>query len=552
MGVTTLDLLVVLAYFLVIAYIGVRSARAVKSAGDYFAGGRRFNKWFMAAHSLGTGTHADDPVGVVGAVYQRGVSGIWYTYAFLFLTPFYWIIAPVFRRLRLYITADFFQARYGSKMSLLYAVMGMLTFMVNIGTLLKGTGTIASAMWPGPYTEWVAVLLMTSVFVLYGTAGGLIATITTEFLQALLIVVMSFLLVPYGLAKVGGFAGLHQAISADKFSFAAPEEITVFWIVAVSVMNLIGIVGQPHTMEVCASGKTEWEGRVGFTYGNFVKRLCALGWALTGLIVLAGYTLARREDAFGTAIRDFLPPGMTGLMFAAILAAQMSTLSAFMVAGSALFSSNVWRRYLRPQAEDRELLAVGRWSGLVVVAGGLGISRLLGGVAEGLTIFWSLTAMTGLFMWFGVLWRRSNRTGAWLSFAIMAAVWLALGPFGQVLAKSGLSISWLGLYGDKAKLPLLVASYLPAGVIAFVLGTLLGRPEPKAALDAFYTLIRTPVGREEQLAQAGVQAMYSGETKGHPWELNRPLLVNVLGFAAALAFAGMILGALWILVHIGA
>ena len=552
-GFTRVDLLVVIGYFIIIAFIGWRSSRLVKSAGDYFAGGRRFNKWLMAAHSLGTGTHADDPVGVAGAVYQRGISGIWYTYSFLFLTPFYWIIAPVFRRLRLYTTADFFQARYGTKMAVLYAAMGMLTFMVNTGTLLKGTGAIATAMTGGTLPEWIAMAAMTVVFVAYGTAGGLVATVFTEFLQALLIVVMSFLLVPYGLAKIGGFAALHDLLPADKFSFAAPEEITVWWIVAASVMNLIGIVGQPHSMEVCATGKTEWEGRVGFTYGNFVKRFCAMGWAVAGLVVIAvGVSLTKREDAFGYAIREFLPPGATGLMFAAILAAQMSTLSAFMVAGSALFSSNFWRRFHRPQADDRELLRVGRWSGLLVVAGGFVVAMLLGSVVDGLTIFWQLTAMTGLFMWAGVLWRGANRTGAWVSFVVMALPWLYLGQFGQWITKLGLMVPGLGLFADKAALPLLVLAYLPLGVVALVVGSLLGRPEPKKALDDFYTLIRTPVGREKELAAAGVQAMYTGESEGHPWELHHGRLVNVLGFLVALAFAAAILGLLWALMRIGA
>jgi len=67
MGLATADYLVIIAYFLVILGIGLYAATKVKSAGDYFAGGRRFNKWLMAAHSLGTGTHADDPVGVAGA-----------------------------------------------------------------------------------------------------------------------------------------------------------------------------------------------------------------------------------------------------------------------------------------------------------------------------------------------------------------------------------------------------------------------------------------------------------------------------------------------------
>lgn len=552
-GFTQVDLVVVIGYFVLIAFIGWRSSRLVKSAGDYFAGGRKFNKWLMAAHSLGTGTHADDPVGVSGAVYQRGISGIWYTYSFLFLTPFYWIIAPIFRRLRLYTNADFFQVRYGTKMALLYATMGMVTFMVNTGTLLKGTGAIATAMTGGMLPEWIAMAVMTVIFVAYGTAGGLIATVFTEFLQALLIVVMSFLLVPYGLAKIGGFAALHRLLPADKFSFAAPEEITVWWIVAASVINLIGIVGQPHTMEICATGKTEWEGRIGFTYGNFVKRFCAMGWAIAGLIVIAvGVSLTKREDAFGYAIREFLPPGATGLMFAAILAAQMSTLSAFMVAGSALFSSNFYRRFRRPDATDQQLLRVGRFSGLLVVAGGFAVALLLGSVVDGLTIFWQLTSMTGLFMWAGVLWRRANRVGAWSSFIVMALPWLYLGQFGAWITKLGVALPHLGLFADKAAQPLLVLSYLPAGIIALVVGSLLTKPEAKETLDGFYTLIKTPVGREKELAAAGVQAMYTGESEGHPWELHHGRLVNVLGFIAAMLFAAAILGLLWALMRVGA
>jgi len=95
---TSFDLIVVLVYLLGIGALGVYQATKIKSSGDYFAGGRKFSKWLMVMHSLGTGTHADDPVGVTGAAYQHGLSGIWYTFVYLFVTPFYWIVAPFFRR----------------------------------------------------------------------------------------------------------------------------------------------------------------------------------------------------------------------------------------------------------------------------------------------------------------------------------------------------------------------------------------------------------------------------------------------------------------------
>jgi len=549
--------------------LGLYQARKIRSSGDYFAGGRKFSKFLMMMHALGTGTHADDPVGVTGAAFQRGLSGIWYTFAYLFVTPFYWLMAPLFRRSRYLTTADFFEARFGPSLGLLYAIMGILTFSINIGTMLKGTGTIAAATIQARLPEWmtlhglslqnISIIAMTLVFIAYGTAGGLIATVVTESVQGLLIVVMSLLLIPFGLARIGGFSGLHELVDQSKFSLSTPAEMSVTWIIGATIANLIGIVSQPHTMEVCASGKTEWEGRVGFTYGNFVKRFCALGWALTGVIVLAMVAkgmlgnLGHREEAFGTAIRVLLPGGFTGLMFAAILAAQMSTLSAFMVAASALLSRNVYKKWLNPEASDARLVLVARWAGLLTVAAGVGFALTVKGVADALTIFWAVTTFTGLFMWAGLLWRRTNSAGAWASFAVMVPIWLALGPVGQMDWVRHLfpNAEWLGIYGEKADLHRLLACYLPPGLAALLIGSLLGRPREKKHLDDFYMLMRTPVGHEQKLIEAGVDVIYAGETTGHPWELSHPRLVNVLGFLTALVISMGFLGLLYLISRIG-
>ena len=560
-NITALDFIVIIFYLVGIAALGIYQVTRIKSSGDFFAGGRSFNKWMMITHSLGSGTHADDPVGVTGAAYQRGISGIWYTYAYLFLTPFYWIIAPFFRRSRYLTTADFFEARFGKSLGLLYAVMGVLTFSVNMGTLLKGTGTIVSSVTAGYIPDWVAIWTMTAIFVAYGFAGGIIATIITEFIQGLLIVVMSLLLIPFGLAKIGGFTGLHQLVAAEKFSLAAPEEITIIWILTATIINLIGIVAQPHIMEVCSTGKTEFEGRVGFTYGNFVKRFCAMGWALAGLVVIAmvangqidGAQLeGHREAAFGIAIRELLPAGFTGLMFASILAAQMSTLSAFMVAGSALISRNIYKKYIRQDASDKNVLRLARFAGFAVVGLGLMFCYLVSGVAEALTIFWGLNTLTGVFIWAGVIWRKTNATGAWASFITMAIIWALLGPLGQKLLQPVFpTISWLGMFADKGKLPQLVLSYLPVGIITLIIGSFVGKGLPKKLLDNFYLLIRTPVGREDDLAKAGVDVIYKGRSEGHPWELKHPNWVHWGGFGVGLTFALIILGLLYWMAKFG-
>ncbi|MDO8587945.1 MAG: sodium:solute symporter family protein [Armatimonadota bacterium] len=561
MNFTSLDLAVVVVYLASMLALGLYQARKIKNTGDFFAGGRGFNKFLMMMHALGTGTHADDPVGVVGASYKHGLAGIWYTFVYLFVTPFYWLMAPLFRRSRFLTTADFFEARFGRSLGALYTVMGVLVFAVNTGTLLKGTGVIAKAVTQGQMSEPVAIALMTVVFVIYGTMGGLIATVVTESVQGLLIVVMSVLLVPFGLAAVGGFSGLHNLVEGAKFNLAAPAvmaEVTIPWIIAGTIMSLIGIVSQPHTMEVCSTGKTEFEGRVGFTYGNFVKRFCAIAWAFSGVIVIGMVASGKlpglgpeREAAFGTAIRALLPSGFTGLMFAAILAAQMSTLSAFMVAGSALLSRNLYKKYVRPAATDQQILRLARFAGLVIVLLGVMFAFSVPSVADALTYFWALNTLTGVFMWAGVLWRRTNTAGAWSSFGVMAIIWLLVGPVGAALQAHFPGIPWLGCYGEKKDLAKLVISYLPAGIVTLIAVSLLSKPLSKAVLDKFYLLLKTPVGQEHKLTEAGVDVVYAGASKPHPWETNHPVLVNVGGFIVAMVVAFCFLGLLYLVSVIG-
>src|SRR5207245_5935369 len=122
------------------------------------------------------------------------------------------------------------------------------------------------------------------------------------------------------------------------------------------------------------TGRDERTCRVGMLFGNFVKRVCTVGWALVGLIVAAmiaqgkgtSATLGDPENAFGFACRQLLFPGALGLLIASILAASMSACSAFMIGSGALFTEGLYRRHLAPDRPDRHYLWVGRISGFAI------------------------------------------------------------------------------------------------------------------------------------------------------------------------------------------
>ena len=112
-----LDWWVIGAYLIIITAIGLIVGYRVRQTGEYFLGGRRFGPWLMMGQSFGVGTHAEMPVALAGAVYSLGASAIWFQWKNLFITPFYWLMAPVFRRIRRTTMAELTEDRYGPWMA---------------------------------------------------------------------------------------------------------------------------------------------------------------------------------------------------------------------------------------------------------------------------------------------------------------------------------------------------------------------------------------------------------------------------------------------------
>jgi len=510
MGLHIADILVLGLYLAGITVIGIWSARRIKNIADFFMP-RRFGKVMMITHAFGTGTHSDQAVSVASKSFTNGLSGIWYQWLWLFATPFYWLIAPVMRRFRAITTADVFEARFSTSVAMLFAVVGMLNLSINIGVMLKGAGAVIDASTSGLVSSNVAIAAMTVMFVTYGIAGGLSAAIITDFIQGVLTVVFSFVLLPFILNAVGGLQGIHEAINdPGMLSLVAPAEIGFFYITVIAFNGLVGIVTQPHTMGNCAAGKTEMEGRVGWMFGNFIKRVCTVAWCLTGLgavVYFAGRDV-EPDHIFGLVAAEFLPKiahGTLGLFLAALLASVMSSCDSFMIASSGLFTENIYKRLL-PGRNAKHYVFVARAASLIIVAGGVVFAYWLEGVVEGLELFWKISPMMGIAFWLGLFWRRMTPAGAWASTLTAFGVWW--------LTTQEFFISWLGSLSmaesltfvfvkdgvPEVYLPWQMVFYLSAGIIAGIVVSLFTRPVPEEKLDNFYALVRTPVKPGEQVS----------------------------------------------------
>jgi Na+/proline symporter len=496
-GLNLLDIIVIAVYFAGLISLGMWTKKSIKSTGDYFMGNRRFGKIMMITNALGAGTRTDLAVAVSGACYQIGLAGIWYQWLYIFNTPFYWLLAPIYRRLRYITTGDFFEQRYGAKLGAAYAAMGLLYFTINAGIMFKGTGTAIEAVTKIPGETIIFVLL--AVFLAYSVLGGLVSAMVINVIQGIFILILSFLLIPFALYAAGGISQIKSELPAHMFSFVAPSEVTLFFIITIVINSLVGIVVEPHHMSVSGAGKTEINCRTGWTYGNFMKRIATLGWAFVGVFAAAlypGLTPGNRELAFGVAVVNLLPAGLLGLMVAAMCAALMASCHNFMIAGSALFTRNFYQKYLRKEKEESHYIKVARFSSVLIVLGGVTFALLLPSVVAGLKIIWQITAFFGIAFWMAIIWRRSNRYAVWGSLIVTIFSSLYAGNYFDF--GLGLNIAWQ------------IAIYLPLGFLAFIIISFLTKPEPKEKLDKFYALLHTPVGEEYKLKETGVEMILDG------------------------------------------
>jgi len=508
-----LDIAAIMGYFVAVMAIGFWASRRVKDEKDFFMGGRRFGKGLLVMHWLCTGTHSEMAVQVAGATARVGLGGIWYQWMYLFSTPFYWMIAPVTRRLRVLTTGDFFRIRYGRALEMLYSVVALFYFAQSIATLLRGAGEAISGSTGGQIPTQTSVIVLSVLFSTYIMAGGLVAAAYTDFLQGVMIIALSVMLVPAGLACIGGLEGLHAGLPAEMFAITAPagsKEGDPWAVVALSVLGLVGIVVQPHVMSATGSGKTETEARVGMCYGNFIKRLLTIAWAFTGLIAVvyfsdassmgrSGLEVSASEKLFGQSVREFLPVGWRGLMIACLIAGVTGA-ETFMVVASAIFTRNFYVHIVRDRSEAHYL-----WFGRCASAGMLALSIVLAFHAESVNQLFvnsiKIIGLLGASFWLGVTWRRANAAGVWASvlggaFVWGLSSWATAPPSGK--PSGDVPPSWMIHFADWSE-PVRVLATLAVQFGALIVVSLLTRRPTAERLDPFFARLLTPVGRENEV-----------------------------------------------------
>lgn len=449
-----LDVLAIAAYFAILVWIGVRVARAEKAdAGSesFLAADRNMNLVQTTATTAATDLGGGFSIAMGGLGFTLGISGSWLiAISGLSVVMVSFLMVPKVKRwadrMKGLTTGDLFEARFDRRTGLLAAIVVGLAWFTFVGGQIIAGGKLMQATLSLDLT--LAIVLTGAIVLAYTAMGGLKAVIYTDVFQfVVLFVGVLFVAVPLGLIEVGGWSGIreHFAASPETASMVRWDAVgwkTVLgWFFAIFPVWFISIAA----MQRIVAARDERTARRAFLLTGVPIEwpLFAVGSTLIGMIAhMLIPDLSDAELATPMVIMELLPPGLSGLVIAAYIAAVMSTADSALIGPVAIFTNDIYRKRLRPQATHRALVRVARIATLVLGVLAVSIAWLVPNVLELILYAYTFGAAGLFFPMLGLLfWRRTTAKGAFWSMlagGIAAVAWAAAGePHGFAASYAG-------------------------------------------------------------------------------------------------------------------
>ncbi|MEP2935497.1 MAG: sodium:solute symporter family protein [Gilvibacter sp.] len=506
MTLSTLDWALIIGFFVLFAIIGIAVAkRSGKDTKEFFLSGRNMPWWLLGISMVATTFSADTPNLVTDIVRQNGVSGNWVWWAFLItgmLTVF--VYAKLWRRSKVLTDLEFYEMRYSGKAAAFLRGFRALYLGVFFNVMIMAAVCLAAIKIGGVMfglTPLECVLYAGLVTVIYSTLGGLRGVIFTDFLQFIVAMIGSIWAAYYivNMPEIGGLdAMLSHPNVADKLSFFPDfndnKSLIILLIIPIAVQwwSVWYPGSEPggggYIAQRMLSAKDE-KNAIGATLLYNVAHYALRPWPWI-LIALASLVLYPELSDIGNEFPDAvlghdlgysamltnLPPGLLGIVIASLIAAFMSTISTHLNWGSSYVSLDFYKRFVKPEASEKELVAVGRFSTVVLMLLAGLIALFLSDALSTFQILLQIGAGTGLIFILRWFWWRVNAyseiTGMIVSF-VMALIFefteLGLEDYEKLVLGVGITtLSWIAV-------------------------TLLTRPTDSKTLSKFYNTV-TPYG----------------------------------------------------------
>jgi solute:Na+ symporter, SSS family len=418
MALARIDLFIIFLYMIGIMLLGTYYARFVDSSEDFYISGKMLPWWAIAMSLVATDISALDFIAASGQGYKWGIVVANFDWigclppmilGAFFIVPFYW-------RAGVFTIPEYLGLRYNRWVQLIQGILwgGFLTCV--LGALYWATGLMLVEFLPIPddfmggalknslnfmlafyhsadgnnwqIMTWVIVIAVTVGIYCY--AGGLSAVVVTDVAQLVIMYIGGMAIIILGMLKVGGMHGLTTKIYAmgpefaNHFKLFLPADSPSPYPWHGILFGLAFVLapaywfGNQAIVQRNLGAKSEWDTKGGMLFGAFLHALIPIMVTFPGLIALALYPGEKTGDvAFPRLIHKLLPPGLTGLVFAVLLAALMSTAASNLNSAATIWMKDIYQKFVVRKASDRHYLAFGRVLTAVFVLFGIAFAPIV-------------------------------------------------------------------------------------------------------------------------------------------------------------------------------
>lgn len=473
MSFSTFDTLVFVGYFVVVAVVALLVSRREREAADYFLASRNLPWWLIGISLIASNISTEHFVGMAGSGVDFGLAIASYEWmaAVTLVIVARWFL-PKLLALGVTTMPEYLERRFDARARSWLAFYMLLAYVfVAMATVLYSGGLALQTLFGLPLV-W-GILILATFAGAYTAYGGLKAVVWTDLIQGSILLAGGALATLLGLRAVGGWDALMEQ-GGEKFHTVLPlshPELPWFAVFfgGLWIANLFYWGCNQFITQRTLAARTVAQGRYGTVFAAYIKLAIPFVVVIPGIVasVLFEGELERSDMAYPLLIERLLPSGLTGLMFAALMAAIMSSLDSMLNAAATIFTIDLYGRHLRPDSPQSRLIAVGRAStvGFLLLAACWApfladFERVFSYIQE----FWGLiTPGVAVVFLGGLFWRRTTAS---------AAGWVLAGTLPVTI-------------GVKALLPgvAFLDQMWVAGLVlaALLLGRSLTRPEPAPA-----------------------------------------------------------------------
>lgn len=419
-----IDYVVFGIYAAIVLFMGLFVSRTKKgiekTAQDYFLANRSLTWWAIGASLIAANISAEHFIAMSGSGFRIGL-GIaayeWVAAITLIFVGKYFV--PVFLEKKIYTMPQFLEQRYNRGVSLAFAIFWLLVYVfVNLTTVIwLGAKAMHAVMGVNIMYSVFGLALFAAIYSIY---GGLKAVAWTDVIQVVFLVGGGLVTCYFALDAVGGGRGFVKGFAVildhapEHFKMIVREGTVVpdgqggvkdayadlpglavllggMWLTNIGYWGF-----NQYIIQKGLAAKSLTEAKRGLLFAGYLKILIPLIVLIPGITayvlynnpeLASGFTLQgeikKADDAYPWLLANFVPSGLRGIAFAALVAAVVSSLASMINSTSTIFTMDIYKPHIRKQAAEREMVFVGRLVALIALIIAVFMARpLLGGLDQ--------------------------------------------------------------------------------------------------------------------------------------------------------------------------